>query len=191
MTTRDFLTFLDINTIEATPAVAPINGHELEKLLSPISAEEFVETFFAKQSLYIKGHAEKFEHIFGWDRLKQAIVNSQHVKDPRHNITAAFAAGEDSGSERSMMKAHHYQVGNLLNAGATICITDIHQADAGLAKWAEAIRAQLNFAGLTGINCYISPDGSGLPMHYDKRIATSIQIAGKKRWKFSTKAAKP
>jgi len=90
-----------------------------------------------------------------------------------------------------MFDAHHNQVSELLSAGATICITNIHMADPFLAKWAQAIRTQLNFTGTVGVNCYISPDGAGLPMHYDKRVATTIQIAGKKRWRYSVKAAKP
>ena len=83
------------------------------------------------------------------------------------------------------------QVGDLLHAGATVCITDIHLADPALAQWAQAIRTQLNFTGHVGVNCYVSPDGSGLPTHYDKRVATTLQIAGSKRWRFSTASAKP
>jgi ribosomal protein L16 Arg81 hydroxylase len=89
-----------------------------------------------------------------------------------------------------MIKAQHDKVIELLNAGATVCITNIHMADPFLARWAQAIRAQLNFTGTVGVNCYVSPDASGLPMHYDKRVATTIQIAGKKRWKLSTEPAK-
>ena len=64
-------------------------------------------------------------------------------------------------------------------------------ADPALARWAQAIRAQLNFSGTVGVNCYVSPDGAGLPMHYDRRVATTLQIAGRKRWTFSTEAARP
>jgi Cupin superfamily protein len=64
-------------------------------------------------------------------------------------------------------------------------------ADPGLARWAQTIRAQLNFAGLVGVNCYISPDGAGLSTHYDSRVVTNLQIAGRKRWRYSTEAARP
>jgi hypothetical protein len=63
-------------------------------------------------------------------------------------------------------------------------------ADRNLARWAHAIRGQLNFTGTVGVNCYVSPDGAGLPMHYDRRVATTLQIAGKKRWIFSTTPSK-
>jgi ribosomal protein L16 Arg81 hydroxylase len=185
----DFHSLLDTDFPEEPLAPIPLNGCELEHLISPISSEEFVNSYFARTSMNVEGQPNKFDHIFNWGRLRQALARGEKIRDSRYNITASFASGEESGSSRRMMEAHHNQVTELLNAGATICITNIHMADPSLARWANSIRAQLNFSGTVGINCYVSADGSGLPMHYDKRIATTLQIAGKKIWRFSTKPA--
>ncbi len=190
MTITDFRSLLGDSSCEEPVAPIALNGCELQELVSPISCDEFVNTYFARASLSLEGHSQKFNHIFGWERLRQALSRGRSIADRRYNITASFAGGEDSGSTRRMMDAHYDQVIELLNAGATICITNIHMADPFLARWAQAIRTQLNFTGTVGINCYVSADGSGLPMHYDKRVATTLQIAGKKRWKFSTESAK-
>jgi Cupin superfamily protein len=186
----DFRPLLDDNSPEESHIPIALNGNELQELVSPVSCEEFVNSYFARMSLNVNGAPEKFAHIFSWDRLRQALARGKNISDKRYNITASFTGGEDSGSARRMMEAHHNQVVELLNAGATICITNIHMADPFLAQWAQAIRSQLNFTGTVGVNCYVSPDGSGLPMHYDKRVATTLQIAGKKRWKFSVEPAK-
>ena len=186
----DFRSLLDNGSPEESQAPFALNGHELKDLVNPVSCEEFANSYFSRMSLNVEGHAQKFDHIFSWEKLKQALARGRNISDRRYNITASFTGGEDSSSSRYMMEAHHNQVIDLLNAGATICITNIHMADPVLAKWAQAIRAQLNFTGTVGVNCYVSPDGSGLPMHYDKRVATTLQIAGKKRWKFSTKPAR-
>lgn len=186
----DFNSLLGNLSFEEPSAPVKLNGRELLELLSPLSCEEFVDSYFSRVSLNVEGHAKKFDHIFSWEKLKRALAIGQRIPDRRYNITASFAGGEASGSSRPMFEAHHNQVGELLNAGATICITNIHMADPFLARWAEAIRAQLHFAGTVGVNCYVSADGSGLPMHYDQRIATTIQIAGKKRWRYSTEPAK-
>jgi len=190
MKITDFHSLLDTNSSEEPLAPIALNGNELQELVSPISCEEFVNSYFSRASLNVKGHLQKFDHIFSWGRLRQALARGEKIRDRRYNITASFAGGEDSGSSRHMMEAHHNQVTELLNAGATICITNIHMADSSLARWAQAIRTQLNFTGTVGINCYVSADGSGLPMHYDKRVATTLQIAGKKRWRYSTEPAK-
>jgi hypothetical protein len=186
----DFHSLLDTDSSEEPHAPVALNGRELQELVSPIPCEEFVESYFSRVSLSVEGHPQKFDHIFSWERLRQALARGQNIRDRRYNLTASFAGGEESGSSRRMMEAHHNQVTELLNAGATICITNIHMADPSLARWAQAIRTQLNFSGTVGVNCYVSADGSGLPMHYDKRIATTLQIAGKKRWRFSTEPAK-
>ncbi|MFT7562171.1 MAG: ribosomal protein L16 Arg81 hydroxylase [Flavobacteriales bacterium] len=190
MKIKDFRTVLDNGPLEESPAFVASNGKELDQLIHPISREEFVGSYFSKTSLNVEGLDEKFDQIFSWERLRHALKRGEKITDKRYNIKASFTAGEDSGNPSRLIDAYHNQVIELLNAGATICITNIQMADPDLARWAEAIRAQLNFSGTIGLNCYISPDGSGLPMHYDKRVATSIQIAGKKRWRYSTKSAK-
>ena len=190
MKITDFRSVLDAGSAEESLAPAALTGRELEELVSPISSEEFVNSYFSRASLNTKGHPGKFDHIFSWAKLQQALLRGPKVSDSRYNITASFTGGEDSGSPRDLIKVPHDKVIESLNAGATICITNIHIADPFLAHWAQAIRAQLNFTGTVGVNCYVSPDASGLPMHYDKRVATTIQIAGSKRWKFSTEPAK-
>lgn len=189
MKITDFRPLLESRSCEEPYAPVVLNGCELQELVSPISCDEFADSYFARTSLSLAGQPQKFNHIFSWEKLRQALSRGQHLTDKRYNITASFTGGEDSASRRHMMEAHHNQVIDLLNAGATICITNIHMADPFLARWSQAIRTQLNFSGTVGVNCYVSPDGSGLPMHYDKRVATTLQIAGKKRWKFSMESA--
>jgi hypothetical protein len=189
MKITDFRPLLENASPEAPLLPPASNGHELQDLVNPISCDEFASVYFSRVSLNVEGHAQKFEHIFSWEKLRLALARGQSISDRRYNIKASFTKGEDSGNPQGMIDANHSQVAELLNAGATICVTNIHMADPFLAHWAQAIRAQLNFTGTVGVNCYISPDGSGLPMHYDKRVATTLQIAGAKRWKFSTEPA--
>jgi hypothetical protein len=187
----DFHSLLDSGTSGEPSAPTALKGPELQELVSPLDSRELVDSYFSRTSVSVKGHPGKFDHIFDWARLRQALSRGKSLAGTSYNIKAAFTRGEEAGSSRGMIDADHHQVADLLNAGATICITDIHLADPVLCQWAQAVRAQLNFNGLVGANCYVSPDGSGLPTHYDKRVATSIQIAGSKRWRFSTKSAKP
>jgi len=164
---------------------------ELQELLSPISCEEFVKSYFGRKSLFVEGGPEKIGDIFSWEKLNKALERGQKIQDKRYNIMASFARGEDTGSSKQMLEASNHQVESLFKQGATICITNIHMADPDLARWAQTIRSQLNFSGTVGMNCYLSPDGAGLSTHYDKRVVTNIQVAGRKGWRYSTEAAKP
>jgi hypothetical protein len=187
---KDFQSLLDSNSPTQSRSPVALSGRELQELLSPISCEEFAKSYFSRLSLYVKGHPEKFDHVFNWESLKRALSNGRNIQDKRFNLKASYASGEASGSTKPMFDVNIGQVGELLNSGATICITNIHMADGDLARWAQAIRGQLHFTGTVGVNCYVSPDGAGLPMHYDRRVATTLQIAGKKRWIFSTTPSK-
>jgi hypothetical protein len=190
MTDSGFRSLLNPVPAEASRAAVAETGRELEELISPMSCEEFVNSWFGRVSLHVPGSPNRYDHIFNWERLQQAIATGQKIRDRRYNITASFTTGEESGSSRRMIEAQHHQVSELLKAGATICITNIHMADPVLAQWARSVRTQLNFTGTVGVNCYMSADGSGLPMHYDKRVATTLQLTGRKRWRFSTEPAK-
>jgi hypothetical protein len=188
---KDFLSLLDErNSPTESHRPMALSGRELQELLSPISCEEFAKSYFSRLSLHVKGHPGKFDDVFNWESLKRALSNGRNIQDKRFNLKASYASGEESGSSKPMFDVSIGQVGELLNSGATICITNIHMADRDLARWANAIRGQLNFTGTVGVNCYVSPDGAGLPMHYDRRVATTLQIAGKKRWIFSTTPSK-
>jgi ribosomal protein L16 Arg81 hydroxylase len=186
----DFQSLLDSDFSDESQSPVVLTGRELEELLSPVSREEFANSYFSRLSLYVEGNPNKFDHIFGFENLKQALARGRKIEDKRFNLMASLAGGEETGSPKPMFVANIDQVGELLKAGATICVTNIHMADPCLARWAQAVREQLNFTGTVGVNCYVSGDGGGLPMHFDKRVATTLQIAGKKRWKFSTTPAK-
>lgn len=189
MSITDFRSLLNTNPSGQSPAPVTLTGRELKELLDPIPCEDFASSYFSRRSLYVKGQPNKFDHLFNWESLKQALERGRSIEDKRFNLMASFAGGEEAGSSKPMFLTGIDQVGELLNAGATICITNIHMADPKLARWAQAVREQLNFTGTVGVNCYVSADNAGLPMHFDKRVATTLQIAGKKRWKFSTTPA--
>lgn len=191
MLRSNFLSLPGSGLAEAPRAPAAVNGGELQDLLSPMPCEEFANRYFSRAPLRIRGAADKFEHLFSWEALNQALSASQALPDKRYAMKACFSQGEASGSARRMFQVHHDQLTELLQAGATLCITNIHLADPLLERWSWAIRNQLNFTGHTGVNCYLSPDGSGFATHYDARVATTLQIAGRKRWRYSTQPAKP
>jgi ribosomal protein L16 Arg81 hydroxylase len=189
MPTLDFHALLDTNSPGVPRSPTPLNGRELESLLRPVSCEEFVSDYFSRVSLNVVGHPKKFENIFGWERLREALARGKSITDKRYNIMAAYTSGGDTGSPEDHFDVHDQEVSELLQAGATVCISNIHMADPSLAQLAQAIRAQLNFSGTVGVHCYVSPDNSGLPMHFDRRVSTTLQISGRKRWRFSTRAA--
>jgi len=112
---KDIQSLLDQSnaSTEAQPPVA-LTGRELQELLSPISGEDFAKSYFSRLSLYVKGHPEKFEHVFNWESLKRALSSGRNIEDQRFNVKASYASGEESGSSKPMFDANISQVGELL-----------------------------------------------------------------------------
>jgi ribosomal protein L16 Arg81 hydroxylase len=77
------------------------------------------------------------------------------------------------------------EIEQMYDAGATICVTGMEQAHPRLHAAAARVRAEMAYAGEITFRAYLSPPGSGFDLHFDARVATTLQIAGKKRWWYS------
>ncbi len=85
MKALDFRSLLDNSSPEELLAPVPLSGRELQELVSPVSCEDFVNSYFARASLNVEGHAQKFDHIFNWERLRQALARGQSISDQCYN----------------------------------------------------------------------------------------------------------
>ena len=73
--------------------------------------------------------------------------------------------------------------------GATLCVTEIERRVPRLAYFIAAIKRQLGYPGKVSFSGYLSPPGVGFNWHFDGRIASTLQIEGTKRWRFSKRTA--
>jgi 50S ribosomal protein L16 3-hydroxylase len=162
------------------------SGRELTELVSPISPETFLEEYWQRKPLYVKGTPEKFRSLFDRDRFYEAISNASELADPQGFRIAVVLKRSESSLSFSEEIAPN-QVDGWLAQGTTICVNDIGAGDDRLTYYATAVREQMSYAGPVRFNCYVSPDGSGADSHFDARVSTTLQIEGKKRWRFSAR----
>jgi ribosomal protein L16 Arg81 hydroxylase len=149
----------------------------LQRILAPLSVDEFAEKYFQQRPLKISGKSGKFEFLF---READFLLNLDRVK----HIRAVFPKNRQARIQPN-------EIPDMLEAGATICVTGMERAHVKLRNAAERIRSELNYAGNVSFRAYLSPPGSGFDLHFDARIATTLQIAGTKRWWFSDQPAVP
>ncbi|MGH9347919.1 MAG: DUF6817 domain-containing protein [Vicinamibacterales bacterium] len=152
----------------------------LEYLLAPLRPDVFLSEFWARKPLYIRGWEDKFRSLFTLERLEAGLQS-----DDTLTVRASFDGG------RTQVRPDPADAMTLYRAGATICVNDVARIDPSLGRLAAAVRAQLNFIGGADVRAYLSPDGQGYDMHFDSRVATTLQISGRKRWRFSTGVALP
>jgi hypothetical protein len=172
-------------------------GNELRTLLAPITPEIFVCDYWARTPLFVKGFRDKYVGFFDAETFSGAL--SAPGPCPVDFLRASFDRKTDSGASASItmpgelrssaFRASVDQAVPLYDAGATLCASQIEARVPALVPFLAAIKRQLGYPGKVSFNAYLSPPGSGFNWHFDGRIASTLQIEGTKRWRFSHRAA--
>jgi hypothetical protein len=170
------------------------SGEELRTLLSPISPEIFVREYWAKKPLFVKGFEAKFKGFFDGETFSRALSPGPAPEDfLRASFDRKTESGESAPSRTpdaprsSAFRASVEQAVPLFGAGATLCVSQIETRVPSLVPFIAAIKRQLGYPGRVCFNAYLSPPGSGFNWHFDSRIASTLQIEGTKRWRFSNR----
>ena len=174
-------------------------GNELQALLAPIAPETFVREYWGKKPLFVRGFKEKYAGFFDGEAFSRALSMPGPV--PLDFLRASFDRKADDGTSAmpsvpgearsTAFRANLDQAVALFDAGATLCVSQIETRITSLAPFVTAIKRQLGYPCRVSFNAYLSPPGSGYNWHFDSRIATTLQIEGTKKWRFSNAPAMP
>ena len=156
-----------------------LNGsrHLLKRIVAPLGAKAFIDDYFQQKPLWLRGFPGKFDALFGQHEFKRGL-------DRVTEIRAVFA-----GLRQATIAP--FDIPDMVGAGATICVTGMELAHPKLARAARVLRAELRYPGKVSFRAYLSPPGAGFDTHFDARVATTLQIAGTKRWWFSLRPVVP
>lgn len=152
-----------------------------DDLLSPISVERFLSRYWGKAALHVPGHASKFEHIFSFERFQEVLARGW----PRGTVARAVFDGK-GGTERDpqLMLANGEEARAAYRAGATVCIDRLETVVPELDVLCRSAKGALGYPGDVGVHAYWSPDRAGFRPHFDARIATTVQLHGRKKWRY-------
>ncbi len=140
----------------------------LSKILAPVSNTEFFDTYFQREPLLIPGSEDKFNFLFRTEDFKCNLDKTDHIR-------AVFP----------LLRQAHISISDMpdmLRAGASICVTGMEKAHPQLAYAVTDISTTLNYSGKVSFRAYLSPQGRGFDIHFDARVASTLQIGGRKRW---------
>jgi hypothetical protein len=171
----------------APPAGEPASGEELRHLLAPITPAQFLDEHWSRRSLYIPGGEKTFAWLFDLERFRSAATRAARRGGGRFQLAAHVKSRPDEPLTLTYSDPiEPDQVDAVLARGDSVCATDIGAGDSRLSSYADAVCRQLGFAGTARFNCYLSPGGVGASLHFDVRMSTTLQIDGRKRWRFAT-----
>ena len=155
----------------------------LHELLAPQSLDEFVREYWDRRGLYRAGDGQAPSWLFSEARFLAAVGRC----DPRSRPwDASYVTARRDGE--SLGRVEPDDVPALVADGAHICAHAIDCGDPALADFARSAKHALGYAGNVGVSAYRSPPGGGLAPHFDAQSIITIQIRGRKRWRFGTEA---
>ncbi len=155
---------------------------ELRHLLHPVSPEVFLGDYWERRPVHIPGPPDKFRHLFSRQAFDRAIARHKEA-----GILLRVSFDKEKGSKQVSphLPICAAEVEDYLTRGASVCADPIDRGDPALATYAATIAKQLGYTGRFSVKAYLSAAGCGFNTHFDKGIATTLQIEGRKRWRFS------
>jgi hypothetical protein len=152
------------------------DGGFLPFLLGSVSPAAFIDEYWGRKPLLVKGQAGKFLPLFSRDflgRLRACKPNSC-------TILAIFPNGR-------VNEINSEQIGLMTLAGASIHAKDLHQAESAISRLCASLKSELTFAGSVTCESMLAVAGSRIPNHLDRESVFSIQVEGKRHWRTSTR----
>jgi 50S ribosomal protein L16 3-hydroxylase len=161
----------------------------LERLLAPMAPSAFLAEHWERAPAFVRGGPAKFDGLFDRDRFARAIVAGAGAS-PYFRLSAIVgSARENPLTLASTVPVEPEEVEELVESGVTICVNSIDAGDPDLAAFAAEVKEELCFLGSVWFNCYLSGPGSGADLHIDQRVTTTLQLAGRKRWRYGAAPA--
>jgi ribosomal protein L16 Arg81 hydroxylase/catechol 2,3-dioxygenase-like lactoylglutathione lyase family enzyme len=161
-------------------------GNELRELLAPLTPDVFLNRYWEREPLYIPGKPDKFSRLFDREAFDRAVLKQ---KEKGILIRVSFDDESRNKTVGMHVSIKASQIDYYYSRGASVCVDPIERGDENLAHFAAAIKSQLNHAGGVSVKSYLSPGGAGFNTHFDAQVATTLQIEGRKRWRFSRQPA--
>jgi hypothetical protein len=161
----------------------------LEQLLSPLTVDEFLTTFWGQTFRHVPGTPDKFSHLFPWQRLNEAL--EQHRLDfPRIRLTrdgerlqpgSYISHGNPGRKQVAVPRLRYEKLTQELNSGATLVLDAVDELYEPLRAMAEAL--ELFFHERIQINAYAGWRTSrGFDLHWDDHDVFILQVTGRKQW---------
>lgn len=146
----------------------------LQKILGPVSREEFLEDYWQKQSLLVQDRDEDWPFSFDRKSFFDALPESYHLK----------TIFKDEEGQHTECEIEPEQARKMYKAGQTLCATRINSGNPSLQRYVRALEGEL-LGSEFQTNAYLSPSGSGFGVHYDYHSVWILQLEGTKQWYYA------
>lgn len=156
---------------------------EFERILAPLSLNQFLAGHFGKAPLHLHGARGRFRHLLDWDGLAR-LLEHHPLEPPRLSIVKA---GKAIPGERYLRRPGGIAridggaLSMLLDAGATAIINHVDDLLPAVAILADEVGDCLG--ARTAVNLYATwRSDHGFDQHWDYHDVIVLQLSGRKQW---------
>jgi ribosomal protein L16 Arg81 hydroxylase len=166
-----------------------VNKSILQKLLSPLSLDDFFENYWENKFIHLPHKAGYFNDVLAVTDIDQYLSRQDLMPEAIKLVENGDRIPELKWTDKITLidgstaaVANNEKMFKLYNAGATIVINSAQAAIPPLANVCRLVAQELKIN--LQANIYITPANSqGFGMHYDPHDIFLLQIKGPKRWK--------
>ena len=164
--------------VSAPPATG---AFALDRVLSPVSAEEFRDRYWEKDFLHVeRGDPRYYSGLFSFADVDRALYLARESQ--RESVSVI--PPPDSGRSSRSFRAQEVPVENLYNAfhqGETLGLSGLQAFWPAAGHLAAALQEDL--AARINVNFYLTGAGSqGFSLHFDTHDVLVLQVGGAKDW---------
>jgi len=165
-----------------------ISLNSFSGVISPFSTEEFFESKWTKEFLYVEGDSNKFSNLLPWHELNR-ILKQHRLDSPRLRIVKDGEAVSPSEYQSYTRNQRGDQIpwlivselNNHLKQGATLVVDAIDEMHRPITRLSEALEKK--FHEYIQVNAYAGWGAShGFDLHWDDHDVFIMQVTGRKKW---------
>ncbi len=149
----------------------------IEKILSPLSVDEFCRDYLGKKAVHLPGRAEDVAHLITREGVLEICAN------PKADVFAGIVAPTGGFSQLQIKNGH---APHMYANGWSLQVEELHLLEPKFMELATLIRDQVGlFSGMEA-GVMLATEGRGYPMHTDPNPNVWIfQIFGRKKWTYA------
>jgi ribosomal protein L16 Arg81 hydroxylase len=152
----------------------------LDDVLSPLPASEFIRDYFGQKFLHLRGPRGRFSSLFPWPVLNEMLDTHRFVS-PRLRLShGGRTVSTDLFMKNGYLRAAELTA--LLRDGATLSVDSVDEIHAPVKALAQHLSRKL--LARVNVNLYAGWRTShGFDTHWDGHDVLVLQVAGRKQWK--------
>ena len=162
----------------------------MERILQPLGIRRFLAEHWGRSPLHLQGTPGKFADLFDVSDLSRYAVGDVGVgPSPRQPAPIRAAYVNKQGEDGEVFGPPFEIARRLFDSGMTLLFGKFDVNHPKLQRLVEEFARKLHLTRRVQVECFLSPDGSGFPWHFDEVHVVVLQIAGAKRWLLSREPA--